>query len=400
MRRRTPAARRRAPLLVAVLLVALNLRGAIAAVSPVLPQVRDDLSLSATSAGLLTSLPVLCFAVVAPVGAWLGHRLGLERAILLGLLGIAAGTVLRVVDGTPVLLLGTVLLGAAMTVGNVLVPVVVKRDFAGRAGTVTGLYTAALCAGAAATAALTAPVAGVAGWRAALAVWAGLALVAAVVWQLASAGRHATAGNAVPGSAPTVGVWQHPVSWAVALLLGSQSITYYAVTAWLPTLLVDDAGLDLAAAGLGMSVFQILGVAGTFVIPALASRRPQQGWLGVAVALGWAVMVAGLLVWPSAWLVWTVVGGIAQGAGISLAFTVLILRAADAATARSLSGMTQLVGYSIGALGPLAVGALYEATGGWTAPLTLLLAVCVAMGAAGLRAGRDVTVGGPASIYR
>ncbi|MGH3432363.1 MAG: MFS transporter, partial [Thermocrispum sp.] len=178
----------KALLLVAVLLVAVNLRGAIAAVSPVLPEIRSDLSLSAAAAGLLTTLPVLCFAVMAPAAAWLARRTGLERAVLVGCLAVGLGTVLRTLGGTAALLLGTLAVGAAMTIGNVLVPVVVKRDFAGRAGTVTGLYTAALAGGAAAAAALTAPVAGVLGWRVGLAVWATLAIVAAGVWQLAT--RH------------------------------------------------------------------------------------------------------------------------------------------------------------------------------------------------------------------
>ena len=379
-----------------MLLVAVNLRGAIAAVSPVLPEVRADLGLSPAVAGLLTALPVLCFAVVAPGAAWMGRRVGLERAILLGCLGIAVGTVARALGGSSVLLLGTLVVGAAMTLGNVLVPVVVKRDFAARANAVTGLYTAALCAGAAATAALTAPLAAVSSWRYGLAVWALLAVLAAVVWVMATRGRHEAPGTLDAVSLrPTAAsrVWRHPVSWAVALLLGAQSVTYYSVTAWLPTLLVDDVGLDLETAGVGMSVFQVLGIAGTLLIPALAMRRPHQGWLGLLVAGGWAVMLGGLLLWPAAWVVWTVVGGVAQGAGISLAFTLLVLRSHDPEVARDLSGMTQLVGYTLGAAGPVVVGVLYESTGGWTAPLLLLLAVTAMTGAAGVAAGRDRTIG-------
>jgi CP family cyanate transporter-like MFS transporter len=389
-------------LFVAVLLVALNLRGAIAAVSPVLPDIRAEESLSAATAGLLTTLPVLCFAAVAPFGVWLGRRVGLERAILLGLLGIAVGTVVRVTGGTAVLLAGTVVVGAAMTVGNVLVPVVAKRDFAERAGTLTGLYTAGLCAGAAATAALTAPIAGLVGWEVALASWALLAGAAAVVWQVATRpARRGPARDREAGGAPVArasGVWRSPVAWSVTLLLGTQSVTYYSVTAWLPTQLVDDAGLDLAAAGLGMSVFQILGIAGTLLIPVLVARSGSQSPLGVGVAVGWAVMIVGLLLWPDAWLAWCVVGGVAQGAGISYAFTVLVLRSHDAAAAHSLSGMAQLVGYGIGTTGPLVVGALYESTGGWTVPLGALTVVCVAMGVVGALAGRDRTVGEPSAL--
>jgi CP family cyanate transporter-like MFS transporter len=405
--RRPPAAAPESLLLVAVLLVALNLRGAIAAVAPVLPEIRADLALSAGTAGLLTTLPVLCFAAAAPASARLARRTGLETAVLAGCLAIAAGTVLRTLGGTALLMAGTLAIGVAMTLGNVVVPVVIKRDFPRRAGRLTGLYTAALAGGAAAAAALTAPTAAAWGWRIGLGVWALLGLAAAVVWHTVTRERHTSRsedGRRDPRrpdrTAPTQDtadprLWRSPVAWAVALFLGCQSIAYYSVTAWLPTLLVDDAGLDTAAAGAGMSLFQLLGIGGTLLIPLLAGRRSHQGRLGVAVACGWVVLVTGLMLWPSGWVAWTLVGGVAQGAGISFAFTVLVLRAHDAAAARALSGMAQLVGYTLGAMGPAAVGALYEATGGWTAPLIALLAVTGSMAVLGLVAGRDTTVGAP-----
>jgi MFS transporter, CP family, cyanate transporter len=142
-------------------------------------------------------------------------------------------------------------------------------------------------------------------------------------------------------------------------------------------------------------LLQVLGIAGSLVVPALVDRRPSQGWLGIAVATAWAAMVVGLLPGPSAWAAWAVVGGLAQGAGISLAFTLLVLRSRDDGVVRRLSSMSQVVGYTVGATGPLAVGALFEATDGWTAPLVLLLAVCAAMALAGLVAGRDVSIGSP-----
>ena len=380
-------------LLAAVLLTGLNLRGAIAAVSPVLPEVRAELALSPALAGLLTTLPVLCFAALAPAAAWVGRRIGPERTVLAGLIAIAAGTALRVLDGAPVLLAGTFLIGAAMTLGNVLLPAVVKREFPARAGSVTGLYTGALTAGAALTAALTAPLAAGWGWRGGLAAWAVLALAAAVVWIVATRG----AGD--PGPPPGAaagrgGLWRSPVAWALTAVLAAQSALYYVITAWLPTVLVEDAGADLRTAALAASLFQVLGIPGTVLVPALVGRRRGQGWLGVVIAAAWAVTAAGLLAAPAAWPVWVTVGGLAQGAGISLAFTLVVLRAADEDAARRLSSMSQLVGYGVGALGPLAAGGLYAATGGWTTPLLLLVALSAGMAAAALAAGRPVTVRG------
>jgi CP family cyanate transporter-like MFS transporter len=375
-------------LLAAVLLAGLNLRGAIAAVSPVLPEIRADLGLSPTVAGLLTTLPVLCFAALAPAAAALGRRLGASWAVLVALVVLTLATALRVLDGAPVLLAGTLVIGAAMTVGNVLLPPVVKGEFGPRAGTVTGLYTTTLVVGAAATAAVTPPVAAVWGWRAGLACWAVLALLAAVVWGWAT---RSTGGGeparVVPGSG--LRVWQNRLAWAVSLLLAVQSALYYAVTAWLPSLLLDEVGSARAGAA-AATTFQLVGIAGTLVVPLVVRRWSGQRVLGLAVAGAWAVLVAGLLVLPAAWPLWVVVGGLAQGAGVALAYTLIVLRSADEDQVRRLSGMAQVIGFSVGAAGPLAVGALYAASGGWPAPLALLLALSAGYAVVAVIAGRPV----------
>lgn len=388
-------------LLVGILLVAFNLRAAIAAVSPVLPEIRADLDLSASAAGLLTAIPVLCFAVLAPAAAWFGRRLGLENAILIGCLAIAIGTVWRVLGGPVTLLTVTVLIGAAMTIGNVLVPVVIKRDFGVRAGSVTGLFTASLIAGAAAAAALTAPVSVVTHWRVGLAIWAVLAVVAAVVWWAATRrrARHDEV-HLNSGRISSAGIWRSAVAWGVAIFMGAQAASYFAMTAWLPTLLVDDAGIDLEAAGIGMSVFQVMGIAGTLLVSVAVRLRPRQGWIARCVAAGWAVMLVGLVAWPAGWPLWTVVGGVAQGAGIALALTLVVMRAHDAVVARGLSAMTQLVGYLVGAAGPVVVGVLYERTGSWVAPMVLLVALAGCMAVTGAVAGRPATVGRVTSSQR
>lgn len=396
----TPAGLWRVPgglALLAVLLAGLNMRASIAAVGPVLPEIREELALSPTEAGLLTALPVLCFAVLAPPAAWAGRRLGVDRALVVGLLLLALATALRVVGGSSVLLVGTVLLGAGMTVGNVLMPAAIKREFGVRAGRVTGLYTTALAAGAALTAALTGPLAVLWGWRVALGVWAVLALLASALWT-ASVGRRApapvpAAGRGPVAAAPDPRVWREPVSWAVAVFLGLQSVLYYAFTTWLPTLLVEDAGRDLGDASVAATVFQLLGIAGALLVPAVIGRFPDQRGLAVVVAGGWATVAAGLLLWPGAWWVWTAVGGLTQGAGVSLAFTLVVLRGSDEDVVRRISAMAQLVAYPIGAAGPLVVGALNAATGGWSVPLVSLAACAVAMGVAGAVAGRPMPVG-------
>jgi MFS transporter, CP family, cyanate transporter len=378
--------------LVAVLLVALNLRSAIAAVAPVLPQIRSDLNLTAATAGLLTTLPVLCFALLAPAAVGLGQRLGLHRAILVGCVGIVIGSVIRVIDGVPVLLGFTVVVGAGMTIGNVLVPVVVKAEFPRRAGRLTGLYSAALVTGASISAALTAPFADRWGWRLALASWAVLAAVAAVMWWLTSPATRDERAGTERQDARAVSPWRSSVAWALGLFFGAQALCFYAVTAWLPTLLVDEAELDLAAAGAGASLFHVLGIVGTLIIPVVVHRRSRQGWLAVTAATAFVMLFAGLLLWPGAWPLWVAIGGVAQGASISLALTLVVLRAYRVDVARRLSGMAQLVGYLTGAVGPVLVGWLYGLTNAWTVPLLTLIGVALAMAALGQVAGANRTV--------
>jgi CP family cyanate transporter-like MFS transporter len=394
-------------LLAAIVLVALNLRGILSATAPVLPQVRDDLGLTEVQAGLLTTLPVLCFALFAPPAAALVRRLGVHHAMLLALAGIAVTTALRPLGGTTVLLLGTLLAGVCLTIGNVVVPVTIKRDLPARVGLATGLFTAGMCLGAAATAGLTEPLSGWVGWRGALALWAPLALLAVLVWHPATRGREPAVGTVT--DAPTLlvvparaGVWRQRRAWAVSAFLAVQSCAYMSLTAWLPTLLVDTAGVSLKTGGVAMSVFQLLGISGTLLVPVLVGRFRDQVPVALGVSMIWGTTLAGLLLLPSLWPLWILVGGLSHGSGISLSLSLVPLRAADADVAASLSGMVQFVGYGVGAMAPVIVGAVYGATGSWTVPLSLLLVAILGMAAAGAVAGRDVpiTVSGYAPLPR
>jgi CP family cyanate transporter-like MFS transporter len=376
--------------LLGVVLVALNLRPAIAALSPVLPDVRIDLGLSRGAAGLLTALPVLCFGALAPAVVVLGRRLGSERAILLGMLALVAGIALRSGGGVILVFAGTLVLGAAITVGNVLVPGLVKQYFPDNAGAVTGLYTAALTGGAALAAGLAAPVRDGLGlsWEPALLLWCLPALVAALVWTPQLRRRHA------PAVIPTYGgVWCSPVAWALAVFMGAQALTFYAVLAWLPTLL-QERGVSSTDAGWALAVYNLVGMGTSLVLPALATRRRDQLPYALLICLAWVVGLVGLAAAPGMHLVWAVVTGLAQGAGIALALTLIVVRARTPNVARQLSGMVQGVGYLLAASGPFLAGALRDSSGGWTAPLAALVAVVGVMAAAAaLGAARDHVVG-------
>ncbi len=379
--------------LTGVLLVALNLRAAIAGLSPLLPDVRHDLGLSRGTAGLLTTLPVLCFALLSTVAVRVGRRIGTEAALLVALLLVVAGSVVRTAPGLAAMVVGTVVIGAGITVGNVLVPSAVKQHFAERQGLVTGLYTAALVGGAALAAAVAAPLAHDTplGWRGSLLVWGGLAVGGAVVWLPQLRARHevTTTGHDARVRAD---VRRSPVTWALAAFMGAQALTYYALLAWLPTML-QDRGVSDGGSGLALALFNLVGIATALAVPMLATRRPDQRLLGWVTCGAWAVGLLGLWLAPGAYVLWAVIAGLGQGAGISLALTLIVLRAATSETAGELSGTVQSVGYLVGATGPFVLGALRDASDGWSVPLAALVAVCTVMAAAVWVAAADRRVG-------
>ena len=371
----------------AIVLVAANLRPAVVGVAPVLSQIQSDEQLSATAAGILTALPVLCFGLVAPAAPALARRLGIERALLVALAALIVGFLVRSSGSLVALFAGTVLLGSAIAVGNVLLPSLIKRDFARRTGMMTGLYTMAIACGGALAAGVTMPVAQAAGlgWHGGLAVWALFALLALLCWlpQVSRAERPARMARVRVG-----GLWRDAVAWQVTVYMGLQSLGYFAITAWLPALLVD-RGYDPVVAGLLLSLSTVAGIAGATITPVLATRGPRQRAVAVGITAMAAVGLLGVLAPIGVELAAVIVLGFAQSAALGLALTLVALRAPDAEHAAQLSGMAQSVGYVVAAAGPFAVGALHDVTGGWTVPLVLLIALLAVQGTAGVLAGRD-----------
>jgi CP family cyanate transporter-like MFS transporter len=378
---------------VAILLAALNLRPAVVAVSPLLGEIRAEEGLSATAAGVLTTLPVLCFGLLAPVAPVLARRWGLERALFWSLVMLCVGFALRLVPETWGLFTGTVVAGSAIGLGNVLLPALIKRDFADRVGLMTGLYSMALSGGAALAAGLTLPVAAAAGldWRGALAAWGVLAVLAVAVWAPRAlhpdpAGRVAFRPTHGPGGARSV--WRSPLAWSVTVVMGMQSLSFYAVNAWLPEIMVAQ-GRTPEAGGWLLALCNLAGIAGSFVTPVLAGRMPRQRGIGVVLVVLVGSGLLGLALVPGAAAAWVVLVGLGQGGGISLALTLMALRARDAARTSELSGMAQSAGYLLAAGGPIGLGFAHDATGSWTLPLLLLVAAAVVQGVAVWFAGRD-----------
>jgi CP family cyanate transporter-like MFS transporter len=374
---------------VGVVLVALTMRQAVAGVPPVLA----ELGLAPALASLLVAIPVLCFSLGALAGPALRARLGEERAIFAMVALLLAGLLARALWPAWCLFPGTILAGLSIAVLNVLLPSLVKHRFPTRIGPMMATYTMTMALGSALAAGLTFAILQAAGGsvNVALGVWAASAALALAAWlpQLA-ADRSSTSGALVRHP---IRIWRYPLAWHVTAYMGMQSLLYYGPLSWLPAI-YRDRGIDPADAGLLLMAFNALGILGTLTAPVIAARLPdQRPAIGVAIGLTTVGLLGVLLAPTSTALVWAIVLGVAQGASLSLALLVIVLRSANGDTAAQLSGMAQSGGYLIAASGPLAMGLLYSATGGWTAPLLFLLAVAVAIWLPGLAAGRSVVIG-------
>lgn len=383
-------------LLVAIVLVAANLRPAIVAVPPLLGPVRADLALSATAASLLTTLPVLCMGVFAPLGAVVNARLGSERAVSLALVLVAAGCAARgLPGGAAVLFAATTLVGVGLAMGGALLPGVVKSGFAERAGAVTGLYTAALVGGAVAASVLSVPLLGAVGggWRPALALWALPALAALGAWLPVTRGmRHARAARPASAVAPGRSPWRSGVAWRAAGYVGGQSLLFYGTLAWLPAVYVD-LGWSAARAGLLLGLFMATQVVSSLALPLLSGRTGnRRPWiLGCLVTTLVGLVVLATAPDASPWVLAGVLG-FTIGGQFALGLVLLVELAPDPRAAGRLSGMVLCVGYVVAASGPLLMGALIDATGAFTVAFLALASVCLPTLAAGvsLRPGRTV----------
>jgi CP family cyanate transporter-like MFS transporter len=371
-------------LVTAILLLAVNMRGPIVAVAPVTEMIRADLGVDAGTVGLLTSLPVLCFGLATPPAAALLARLGLGRGVLVALGVLLAGIVVRSLGGLTAALAGTVLIGAAITVANVAVPVVIGRELAERSGAVLGAYTAALNIGSMLTLSLTVPIADATGWQIALAVWGGLVVVAAGIWWWATRPLVHSPAAADPADPVDRSVkwWRRPVVWGLTAAFAGQAFSYYGVTAWLPLLLRDELGMAAAGAGTSASIFQVAALVGAFGVPVLLRVLPGPRAVVLVVSAAWSTLPLGLLFAPQLWPVWCGIGGAAQGGGLVVIFALVVRKSRDLVENRRMSALVQGGGYVVAAAGPTVVGAVHSATGGWTAPLLVVLGavglLCVA----------------------
>lgn len=374
------------------------LRAPISVVSALLTTIGQDAALTPFQLGVLSSIPVFCFGALMPFASLIVGKIGVNSAGIASMLLMIAGSLLRSAPGTILLFLGTFILGVGMTIGNLVAPMIIGRDFWRHTALMTGLYSGMANLFVTLGTALAVPTAQLTGWRGAAALWGALppALALALwLWVYPSGRSHPRqtllhraswraliheSRSAQHASPPGRSVWLRGSSWVLVGALAGHLFAYYAVASWLPTMLTDLAGMSDAEAGLASSVFSLTGIVGPLLVPLfLVGWHWSERTTLLVISACWFALPAALLLAPSAWLVASIFSGIAQGAFFAGLFTLVIHRSASVDENRRQTAMLHTCGYLLGAPGPIIVGWFSEAAGGWVGPLLLVLAVLAIM---------------------
>lgn len=370
--------------LAGILFVALNVRTAVAAISPIIGVIENDIPLTSLGLGVLGMLPPIAFALAGISAPALARARGLDASLLIAAIAMVLGSGIRAIsDNYAMLALGSIVALGGMGIGNVLLPPAVKKYFPDRLATVTGAYVVLVSMGAAIPAFFAAPVAQVAGWRVSVAVWAALALTAFVPWLvLTLRGRRAArralrAESAVLPEASALSVWsmaRSKTAWAITIAFAVSAMSFYGLFAWLPEILIESAGFTPIAAGAMLSFFGLIGILLGIISPILVHRITNVGLLMLGGVVGFVTGYLGLAFAPTvATLLWVFCIGLGN-IMFPLVLVLINLRSRTHQTSATLSGFVQSIGYSVGALGPFALALVRELSGGWVAPLMLLLA--------------------------
>lgn len=378
-----PAALPLGLLLIAVALLAANLRAPLAALGPLVGMIQADLRTSGTFMGIVAALPMLAFALFSPLAPKAARRFGMERVLAASLALMIVGLVCRSSGPSESLLAGgTLLLAAAIAMGNVLLPALAKRNLPGRVGLAVGTLSVVMALSSALAASASVPLAEYAGWQWSLAVWLLPATAALCLWLAIArrAGAERPSENMLSDGL-TGNIWRLRPAWCLSAFMGLQSLLFYSLVNFLPSVLMEK-GIGTAAAGNYVALFQIGSLAGSLSASLLFARIRHRQWFNLGLSLMMLAGISGLWLMPAGTApLWILLAGAGTSGCFASALMLFALRSSDSRTAAALSGMAQTVGYSIAAAGPLGMGLLYDVSGSWSASLSvlsvLMLAECV-----------------------
>lgn len=374
-------------LVAGILFIAVNLRVPFTAIAPVLPLIQSDFSLSSSSVGLLTSLPLIAFAAFSPLSAAFARKFGLERTIFMAMIIISLGILMRSAGSVWALYVGTVLIGTGIAFGNVLLPGLIKREFPENMASMTGAYSITIGAAGAIGSIAIIPLAQSWGWPIALGLLIAATLLALIFW-IPQLKKHDPVMMASRKKSASVNVWKSPLAWQVTLFMGMNAVPFYVAVGWLPTILIDN-GVSAAQAGSVHGTLQLATAIPGLILAATLRRLKDQKLAAVTMSLLVTLSLIGFIYLPDLAMIWAACLGFGSGASMMLGLTFVGLRTTNADDASALSGMAQCVGYLMAAAGPLLLGQLHDWTGGWTIPLLITAAISIAGACSGLLAGRN-----------
>ncbi|MEK4660701.1 MFS transporter [Priestia sp. FSL H7-0729] len=382
-------------IILGIIVIAANLRTPLTSVGPLVSLIREDVHISNTLAGLITTVPLLAFALLSPLVPKLGRRYGVERIILIALIFLTVGIVIRSLSGAVHLFIGTAVLGFSIAICNVLLPSIIKRDFPNKIGSMTGIYSISMNLCGAIASGVSVPLALNAGlkWQGAMGIWGILSFVSILCWlsQLRNQTKQ-TATTSQQVASNNVNVWRSPLAWQVTIFMGIQSMVFYVLIAWLPEILKQQ-GIESNQSGWYLSIMQLAMLPFTFIVPVIAGRMSSQRLLVVITTILLMTGTLGLLYGSSnVILLWIIILGIGGGFAFSLAMMFFGLRTENAHQAAELSGMAQSIGYLLAAIGPALIGYLHDATNSWNLPLFILLGASVLLFIVGMGAAKNRVV--------
>jgi len=376
-----------------IIFVSFNLRAPITSVGPIIDLIQAQYNLNSSMAGFITTLPLLAFAIFSPFVAKINHKIGHGLTMFAGLLLIIIGELVRSYTNVYGLFIGTISIGIGIAIGNVLIPSVIKHKFKKNVGSIISIYITSMCIFAALGSGLSIPATEIFGWNTSLAIWVILALLALVVWlpQLKESENYNNSDDLkLEEIMQSKSIWKSPLAWWVTLYMGTQSLLFYTLITWIPSILMFK-DFDSHFSGMMLLLFQLIGLPATLIVPIIADKIKHQKFIATIISLIYLLGIVTLLLAQSTFsvILSMIFIGLGMGGAISLAIGFISLRTPHAKKAAELSGMSQSAGYLFAAVGPILIGFIFDLTKSWTNALLVLIALTLLLILFGLKAGRD-----------